>query len=138
MSKILHALVGAILVVGFAMASAGTAGADTGYQDDCTLKLDEHQICRVWWFNEDLDLVGHVVFHLHDEKLGLVDFKADGRGLFVRISWGSTYDQVYNTKGASKAVWKDYNIADGTLVYITACQTDNGKELNCIRTHTYA
>jgi hypothetical protein len=64
MSKILRALVGAILVVGFAMTSAGTASADTAHQESCTTKWDARQICHIWWFNENLKLVSDVSFHL--------------------------------------------------------------------------
>jgi hypothetical protein len=138
MSKILRALVGAVLVVGFAMTSAGPASADTGDDENCVTKTDIRQICRIYWINENHKRVSEVAFHLYDEKLGLIDHWADGRGVVARISWGSTYDHVYNTLGANKAVWKDYNITDGTRVYITACQTNNGKELNCVYTHIYA
>jgi hypothetical protein len=139
MSKILRALTGAILVAGFAMTSAGTASADTFGQRNCGKKESSTQECNVWWVNSGLRVVADVVFKASDEKLVLHDHLADGKGLFVRISWGSTYDDVYNTFGADKVVRKDYNIIDGTRVYIRACQSDNGRyDINCVSTWTEA
>lgn len=138
MRKTIRAAVGATLVAGFALASAGIASADQGRVGDCA-KISETSICDLWFTHTasgQTTIVSDAVFHAYGEYAVLSDYKADGRGIYMKLTWEigrTTYIQeIYNTKGAGTAVQKDFSIAEGIVIDFKACQTDDGALLNCV------
>lgn len=139
MRKTSRALVGAALAFAFTFVSTGVASADHAHKSACA-KTGESPQCRMWWGARDsdiLDSVGWAVFSSNGEWLEIQDEAFDGRGIYVRIKYtlGSStyYDHVYSFSGASNNYEeRNYDLPEGTLVHMRGCQTDNGREFNCI------
>jgi hypothetical protein len=140
--KTFRALVGAALVFAFTFVSTGVASADRVRNSE-RAKTSEYSYCQIWWMsdatvgNEPLDSVGWAIFTSHGEGLEILDREADGKGIYVRIKYtlGSStyYDHVYSFSGPSNNFEeRDYDLPEGTLVDMRACQTNDGNHsINC-------
>lgn len=142
MRKTFRALVGAALAFAVTFVSTGVAGADRVRNSECA-KTSEDSYCAIWWMsdaaigNDILDSVGWAVFTSHGEWLEVLDREVDGKGIYVRIKYtlGSStyYDHVYSFSGPSNNYEeRNYDLPEGTLVHIHACQTNNDNHaINC-------
>lgn len=90
--------------------------------------------CKVLYYSNNL-LASYGDFYANGEKLHAYDNIADGRGIYVEAQWraaGSTQFESHRlTSGAGTQQTWDLNIAEGTSVTFTVCQTDNGSLVNC-------
>jgi hypothetical protein len=136
MRKTFRALVGTTLVAGFTIASAGAASADVVHKNDCA-KISESSICDIWWTegSNPAPVISDAMFHSYDEVAELIDYKTDGKGLYMRLKWtdgGVSYTkEIYNTGGDGHVERRNYNITEKVVVDIKACQTDDGYLLKC-------
>lgn len=147
MRKTLRALVGAALMFAFTFASTGVASAEYEYvhKSRCA-KTGENPHCLIWWgipSSSWLNSDGWAVFTSDGERLEIQDEAVDGKGIYVRIKYtlGSStyYDHVYSFSGPSEhREVRNYDLPEGTLVHIRACQTDNGSNDYCINANIQA
>jgi hypothetical protein len=146
MRKTFRALVGAALVFAFTFVSTGVASADYVHKSQCA-KTGENPHCLIWWgisSSSWLNSDGWAVFTSDGEWLEIQDEAVDGMGIYVRIKYtlGSYtyYDHVYSFSGPSEhREVRNYDLPEGTLVHIHACQTNNGREdINCINANIQA
>jgi hypothetical protein len=136
MRKTLRAVVGAFLVTAFTFAFAGVASADRSWINDCDKEKGEYAaICDIWWTegSTQAPVIADALFHSWDESAEVNDYKADGKGVYMRLTWtvdGTKHVRhLYSYKGNSRG---NYVIPEGTPVYIHACQTDDGDiGINC-------
>ena len=137
MRKTFRALAGATLIAGFTIASAGVASADVGHKDNCA-KISGTEICDIWWTKTSnlAPVISEAMFHSYDEVAEVLDYKADGRGAYMRLTWkdgGVSYKkEIYNTGGDGHVESRNYSITENVVVDIKACQTDDGTLLNCV------
>jgi hypothetical protein len=135
MRKTLRAFVGAALVFAFTFVSTGVASADSKH-GECYGGSNPR--CEFWWGASDLFFsVGWAVFTSDGEVLEIQDEAIDGRGIYVKVKYtvgtSTYYDYVYSyTPPSEHREVVNYDIPEGTVVYLHACQTDNGSTFSCV------
>ncbi|MDR3084308.1 MAG: hypothetical protein LBV60_25910 [Streptomyces sp.] len=112
------------------LATSTAAHADTVGHNACD-KIVESSTCEIHWENRNLTVTGGVVFSAYGEYVTLSDYYADGKGVYVKVSWGNVFWSYWLTTGDNTGYGHDLNIKDGTVVTIKGCQTDNGALINC-------